>query len=64
VRPYLEKTHHQKRAGGVARGVSPEFKPQYCQEEKKKLETVQVEIVGQSSKRGELSKREAFPRVY
>jgi hypothetical protein len=29
VRPYLEKTHHQKRAGGVAQGAGPEFKPQY-----------------------------------
>jgi hypothetical protein len=25
-RPHLEKTH-QKRAGGVAQGVGPEFKP-------------------------------------
>jgi hypothetical protein len=29
TRPYLEKTHHKKRARGVAQGVSPEFKPQY-----------------------------------
>jgi hypothetical protein len=29
VRPYLEKTHHKKRAGGVAQGVGPEFKLQY-----------------------------------
>jgi hypothetical protein len=28
-RPYLENTHHNKRAGGVAQGVGPEFKPQY-----------------------------------
>jgi hypothetical protein len=27
-RPYLEKTHHKKRAGEVAQGVGPEFKPQ------------------------------------
>jgi hypothetical protein len=25
-RPYLERTHHKKRAGGVAQGVGPEFK--------------------------------------
>jgi hypothetical protein len=32
-RPYLKKTHHQKKrggaAGGATQGVSPEFKPQY-----------------------------------
>jgi hypothetical protein len=26
----------KKRAGGVAQGVDPEFKPQYCQKKKKK----------------------------
>jgi hypothetical protein len=25
----MKKTHHKKRAGGVAQGVGPEFKPQY-----------------------------------
>jgi hypothetical protein len=29
VRPYLKKTPHKNRAGGVAQGVAPEFKPQY-----------------------------------
>jgi hypothetical protein len=29
MRPYLEKTLHKKRAGGVAESVGPEFKPQY-----------------------------------
>jgi hypothetical protein len=24
-----QKNHHKKRAGGVAQGVGPEFKPQY-----------------------------------
>jgi hypothetical protein len=33
--PYLEKTHHKKRAGGVAQGVGPELKPQYCKKKKK-----------------------------
>jgi hypothetical protein len=27
--PILKKTHHDKRAGGVAQGEGPEFKPQY-----------------------------------
>jgi hypothetical protein len=35
VRPYLEKAHHKKRAGGVAQGVDPEFKHQYRQKKKK-----------------------------
>jgi hypothetical protein len=30
VRPYLENTHHKKRAGRVAQGVGPDFKFQYC----------------------------------
>jgi hypothetical protein len=29
ARYYLEKIHHKKRAGGVAQGVAPEFRPQY-----------------------------------
>jgi hypothetical protein len=36
MRPCLEKYHHKKRAGGVAQGVGPEFKPQYHQKKKKK----------------------------
>jgi hypothetical protein len=36
-RPYLEKKPSQKRAGGLAQGVGPEFKPQYCQKKKKKV---------------------------
>jgi hypothetical protein len=36
VRPYIEKNPSQKRAGGVAQGVGPEFKPQYCKKKKKK----------------------------
>jgi hypothetical protein len=34
VRPYIKKTLHKKRAGGVAQGVGPDFKPQYHQENK------------------------------
>jgi hypothetical protein len=33
-RPYLEKTHHKNRAGGVAQGEGPEFKPQYHKKKK------------------------------
>jgi hypothetical protein len=36
VRPYLKKTPSQKRAGGVAQGVGPEFKPQYHKKKKVK----------------------------
>jgi hypothetical protein len=34
----LEKTlhTHKKRAGGVAQGVGPEFRPQYCKNKTKK----------------------------
>jgi hypothetical protein len=35
VRPYLEKTLHKK-AGGVAQGVGPEFKPHSNAKKKKK----------------------------
>jgi hypothetical protein len=31
MRLYLEKT---KRADGMAQGVDPEFKPQYCKQQK------------------------------
>jgi hypothetical protein len=31
-----KKTHHKKRTGGVAKGVGPEFKPQYGKKKKKK----------------------------
>jgi hypothetical protein len=30
-----QKTHHKKRAGGVAQGIGPEFKPQYQRRKKK-----------------------------
>jgi hypothetical protein len=36
VRTYLENAHHKKRAGGVAQGVGPEFKSQYCKKKKKR----------------------------
>jgi hypothetical protein len=35
VRPYLEKNPLQKRAGGLAQGVGPKFKPQYHKKRKK-----------------------------
>jgi hypothetical protein len=33
-RPYLEKTHHKKTAGGEAQDVGPEFKPHYWKKQK------------------------------
>jgi hypothetical protein len=36
MRPYLGKTLHKNRAGGVAQGEGPEFKPQYCKKKKKR----------------------------
>jgi hypothetical protein len=38
VRFYLKKTLCKKRAGGVAQGIGPEFKPQHCKKKKKKKE--------------------------
>jgi hypothetical protein len=35
LRGPILKNPSQKRAGGVAQGVGPEFKPQYCQKKKK-----------------------------
>jgi hypothetical protein len=35
-RLYLKKTYHKNRDGGVAQGVSPEFKPQYDKKKKRK----------------------------
>jgi hypothetical protein len=32
----LKKTTTEKRAGGMAQGESPEFKPQNCKKKKKK----------------------------
>jgi glutamine amidotransferase-like uncharacterized protein len=44
VRPYLEKTLHKK-GGGVAQGVGPEFKPQYCKKKKKKVNVCSLEMI-------------------
>jgi hypothetical protein len=35
LRPYLKKTHHKNRGGGVTQGVDLEFKPQYLKKRKK-----------------------------
>jgi hypothetical protein len=37
-RDLSQNTHHKKRAGGVAQGVGPEFKPQYHKKKKKRKE--------------------------
>jgi hypothetical protein len=36
MRPYLKKTIMKK--SGVAQGIGPEFKPQYCKKEKRRKE--------------------------
>jgi hypothetical protein len=43
LRSYLKKTHHKKRAGGVAQAVGPEFKPRHCKEEKKRKKKKEAE---------------------
>jgi hypothetical protein len=35
VRLYLGKTTTQKRAGGIAQDIGPEFKHQYCKKKKR-----------------------------
>jgi hypothetical protein len=40
-RPYLDKTRHKNRAGGLAQGEGPEFKPQYHKKKKKKDKTIE-----------------------
>jgi hypothetical protein len=36
VRPFLEKSLHKNRTGGMAQGEGPELKPQYCKKKIKK----------------------------
>jgi hypothetical protein len=38
MRPYVKGNPSQKRTGGVAQSVGPEFKPQYCKKKKKEKE--------------------------
>jgi hypothetical protein len=42
MRPYLKKTHHKKRAGGVAQGVGPEFKPQCHKRKRVKMKPIKL----------------------
>jgi hypothetical protein len=39
-----KKIHHQK-AGGVAQGEGPEFKPQHCKKKKKTQKTKMAELL-------------------
>jgi hypothetical protein len=41
---YLEKTHHKKRAGGVAQGVGPELKPQYGKKKKESAKVIRTKM--------------------
>jgi hypothetical protein len=43
ARHHLGKNLHKKRAGGVAQGVGPEFKPQYWKKKKKKKTVISIE---------------------
>jgi hypothetical protein len=45
MRPYLKKNLLQKRAGGVAQGVDPEFKPPYCKNKQIKTRCWQLRPV-------------------
>jgi hypothetical protein len=40
MRPFLEKIHHEKKAGGVTQGVSPEFKLQYHKKKRKEKKKI------------------------
>jgi hypothetical protein len=39
------KTHHKNRAGGVAQGEGPEFKPQYHTKKKKKEKKISRVVI-------------------
>jgi hypothetical protein len=39
ARPYLEKTLHKNRVGGVAQGEGPEFRPQHYKNKTKQNKT-------------------------
>jgi large subunit ribosomal protein L27Ae len=45
ARPYLKKPFTKNRAGGVAQGEDPEFKPQYCKRKKKENLTNRLDQV-------------------
>jgi hypothetical protein len=45
MRPYLEKTFHKNRAGGVAQGEDPEFKPQYRKNKKLTHDIIATSLV-------------------
>jgi hypothetical protein len=51
LRPYLEKNPSQNRAGGVAQGVGPKFKPQFT---KNKIKNKRVEGRKKSNRGSEL----------
>jgi hypothetical protein len=56
VRPPSQKALHKNRAGGVAQGEGPEFKPLYCQK-KKKIKEIQIEKLEKPSCEGRAQKR-------
>jgi hypothetical protein len=44
LRDPIKKNPSHKRAGGVALGVGPEFKPQYCKKERNKQKRLKVSV--------------------
>jgi hypothetical protein len=44
TRPYLKKTLHKNRAGRVAHGEGPEFKPQYPPKKKKQTDKTKKDV--------------------
>jgi hypothetical protein len=52
LRPYLKKILHKKRAGGVAQGEGPEFKPQYCKKKKKKKKKGLILVIQETERSG------------
>jgi hypothetical protein len=52
-----------KRAGRVAQGVDPEFKPQYCKKEKLKIEQPYDPVI-QSQGTSRLQQRHLYTNVY
>jgi hypothetical protein len=41
----LKKSFTKNRAGGVAQGIGPEFKPQYCKKKKKNVNNLLWSII-------------------
>jgi glutamine amidotransferase-like uncharacterized protein len=58
VRFYLTRNRSQKRAGGVAHGVGPEFKPQYCKKKKGRKVAKSCRISYKATQKGKIIMKE------